>query len=86
MFDSSMIQWFLFLISIILGFNVGKYLIEFNIWKDKMWFYNDLLHREDGPAIEYSTDAFEWYLEDKRYTKEDWKLEMRHRKLEALGL
>jgi len=30
----------------------------------KRWFLNDKLHREDGPAVEY-TDGRNWYLNGK---------------------
>ena len=29
------------------------------------WYKNDLLHREDGPAVEYYYGDKEWYKEDK---------------------
>lgn len=28
----------------------------------KSWFLNDLLHREDGPAVEYENGTKVWYL------------------------
>ena len=28
----------------------------------KEWYLNDELHREDGPAMEYSSGIKEWYL------------------------
>jgi len=28
----------------------------------KRWFLNDLLHREDGPAIEWASSTKEWWL------------------------
>jgi len=36
--------------------------------------YNGLLHRVDGPAIEYDTGATEWWLNDKQYTEEKYSL------------
>jgi len=32
---------------------------------NKFWYKNNLLHREDGPAIEYADGSKEWYIEDK---------------------
>jgi hypothetical protein len=39
-----------------------------NIRKDgtKIWYVNDQLHREDGPAMEWSSGAKEWYLHGKK--------------------
>ena len=31
----------------------------------KRWYLNDLLHRIDGPAVEYANGDKEWYLNDK---------------------
>jgi hypothetical protein len=31
------------------------------------------LHREDGPAIEYSDGYKEWFLNDNIYSEDDWK-------------
>lgn len=45
----------------------------------KRWYKNGRLHREDGPAIEYSSGAKEWWLNNKHYgynskfTNESWK-------------
>jgi hypothetical protein len=33
-----------------------------NNYGDKIWYLNDLLHREDGPAVEHVNGAKEWYL------------------------
>jgi len=38
-----------------------------------------LLHREEGPAIEYSDGAEVYYLEGDCYTKEHYKTEMNRR-------
>ena len=32
---------------------------------NKFWYFNDRLHREDGPAIEYSDGTKYWYLNGK---------------------
>jgi len=53
----------------------------------KVWYINGKQHREDGPAWEYKSGTKEWWLDNKRYYKEkDWKIEMRRRKLELLGI
>ena len=33
---------------------------------DKFWYLNDNLHREDGPACEWSNGFKEWYYQDKQ--------------------
>ena len=38
-------------------------LIRFN--GSKFWYKNDLLHKEDGPAIEYVNANNYWYLNGK---------------------
>lgn len=38
--------------------------IQTNIFDDRLYFLNDKLHREDGPAIEYSNGENEWHLND----------------------
>jgi len=37
---------------------------------NKLWYLNDKLHREDGPAIEYANGDKEWYLNGKALTEE----------------
>jgi hypothetical protein len=32
-----------------------------------VWYYNDLIHREDGPAIEFYDGTKEWWLFGKRH-------------------
>jgi hypothetical protein len=38
-----------------------------------IWYLNDKLHREDGPAIEYADGYKAWWLNGKRLTKEEHK-------------
>jgi hypothetical protein len=39
----------------------------------KKWFLYGKLHRVDGPAVDWSSVGYrEWYLNDKRYSKEEW--------------
>ena len=37
---------------------------------DKLWFLNGKLHREDGPAIEWSDGLKQWYLKGELYSEE----------------
>jgi len=37
---------------------------------NKFWYVKTYLHRENGPAIEYSSGEKEWYIKGKRLTKE----------------
>ena len=37
---------------------------------DKSWFLNGELHREDGPAIEWSNGDKLWYLNDKLHRED----------------
>ena len=50
-----------------------KYEVEVNLTGTKKWFLNGKLHREDGPAIEYSTGTKKWYLNDKSMSEADHK-------------
>jgi hypothetical protein len=50
----------------------------------KYWFINGKLHREDGPAIEYSTGDKSWYLNDIRYTEDQYHQEVIELKLNRL--
>jgi len=36
----------------------------------KSWYFNGKLHREDGPAIEYSNGTKSWYLNGKRHRED----------------
>ena len=37
---------------------------------DKEWLLNGKLHREDGPAIEYSNGTKKWFLNDERHRED----------------
>ena len=39
---------------------------------DKAWLQHGLLHRDDGPAIVHSGDKKEWWLNDKKYSKDEF--------------
>ena len=57
----------------------------------KRWYLNGELHREDGPAVEYSDGSKQWFLNDKLHredgparewsdgSKEWWLNDKRHR-------
>ncbi len=34
---------------------------------DKRWFFNDRLHREDGPAVEWANGSKSWWMHGKRH-------------------
>jgi len=51
---------------------------------NKYWYINGSLHREDGPAVEYASGAKRWCLNDIQYTENEYKYEMRSRKLKKL--
>ena len=36
---------------------------------NKYWWLNGMLHREDGPAIEYTDGAVSWYLNGQCYLR-----------------
>ena len=44
--------------------------MEENKYGDKYWRLNNKLHREDGPAIEYSSGSKSWYLNNKLHRED----------------
>ena len=48
----------------------GYILIIFDNGKSKQWRLNDLLHRQDGPAIELADGDKEWYVNGKRHRED----------------
>jgi len=50
----------------------------------KAWYINGLRHREDGPAVEWGDGDKVWYLNDIWHTEQEYKGEMRSRKLKQL--
>jgi hypothetical protein len=46
----------------------------------KGYYVNNKLHRLDGPAVEFASGTKEWWIDDKKYSYEDWKKELEHRK------
>lgn len=49
----------------------GRYEISGDIW----WYKNDLVHREDGPAIEWSSGRKSWFFNGKKHRKNGPALE-----------
>jgi hypothetical protein len=52
----------------------------YKVWK----LPNGDFHKEDGPAIEYIGGDKLWYINDVQYTEQEYKTEMRSRKLKLL--
>jgi hypothetical protein len=46
----------------------------------KIWYLNDMIHREDGPAVEDEDGYKAWYLDNVWYTESQHKAEMARRK------
>jgi len=46
----------------------------------KEWRIHGKLHREDGPAIEWGNKDYDYYLDDRRYSEEDYWKEIERRK------
>ena len=51
---------------------------------DKYWYLNGKRHREDGPAIEWENGSKAWYLNGKEIKEQQWKIEMRKKKIDKL--
>ncbi len=47
-----------------------EYTVEVSDNGTKCWYLNDKLHREDGPAVEYSNGDKLWYLNDKQHRED----------------
>jgi hypothetical protein len=39
-----------------------------------IWYNNDVVHREDGPAIEYTTGNKSWYINGTPMSEEQFAL------------
>jgi len=55
---------------------------EVRVYKNssKTWSLNDLLHREDGPAIECADGGKSWWLNGTPYLEKDYHAEIARRK------
>ena len=54
------------------------------IVKNKAWYKEGKWHREDGPAVEWADGFKAWYLNNIRYSEQDYKIAMRKIKLEIV--
>lgn len=45
---------------------------KFKINERIVWWKDDLIHREDGPAIEYEDGSKKWFLNGVEYTEEEF--------------
>ena len=46
---------------------------------------NNILHREDGPAIEFKRGRKGWFLDGIEYTHEEYKKKMRRNKIKEIS-
>ena len=46
----------------------------------KRWYLNGVIHREDGPAVEFADGTKEWWLNGVQHTEEEFNqwLEKKH--------
>ena len=47
-----------------------EYTVKVRANGSKYWFFNDKLHREDGPAYEGASGSKFWYLNDKLHRED----------------
>ena len=55
--------------------SVIKYEVHVDSDGDTEWYYNGQLHREDGPAVEYSDGYKAWYIKGERHREDGPALE-----------
>jgi hypothetical protein len=48
---------------------------------DKFWYFNGELHREDGPALEFTSGYKCWYINGEEYSEKAY-----YKKLYNLGI
>ena len=53
-----------------------KYTVTVNAKGDKVWYFSDKMHREDGPAVEYANGDKFWYLNGVYLTEQEWKAQV----------
>ena len=53
-----------------------KYTVEVYANGTKIWYRNDQLHREDGPAAEYASGTKYWCLNGENLTEEEFNARM----------
>ena len=49
--------------------NYKTYEVKIHKNGDKCWYFNGKLHREDGPAVEYTNNDKEWWFNNKLHRK-----------------
>ena len=47
-----------------------EYTVKIDTDGTRFWYLNNMLHREDGPAIEYAGGDKFWYLNDKLHRED----------------
>ena len=50
----------------------------------RRWFLNGEFHREDGPTIEWADGPKHWYLNDQKYSEEEYEVEIQKLKDERI--
>ena len=50
--------------------NMKEYTVNVSDNGDKYWYINGKLHREDGPAVEFSDGDKIWYINDKLHRED----------------
>jgi len=51
---------------------VIEYTVKVHDNGSRCWYLNGNLHREDGPACEFTNGTREWWLNDEEYTEEEF--------------
>lgn len=49
-----------------------QYNVEVYADGSEFWYYNGLMHRENGPAVTEETGDKYWYIEGRCMAREDW--------------
>ena len=62
-----------------------EYTVKVSDFGTKSWYLNGKQHREDGPAIEYSSGHKSWYLNGKNLTEAKHKAATSPKKLSCEG-
>jgi hypothetical protein len=61
------------------------YTVTVDEYGTKLWRFNDKLHCEHGPAVEYSDGTKFWYLNGKELTETDWRKQIQKTKAPCVG-
>ena len=49
------------------------YTVEIDEFGTKQWYFDDRLHREDGPAVEFANGSKSYYLHGAEYPEAAWR-------------